>query len=72
MNDDIEQYMLELGSHAREASRLLAAAGSAAKSRALHNIADNLDANRDTLITGKTLMAERKRGLMRRCWTGWN
>ncbi len=64
MNDDVKQYMLELGRHAREASRLLAAADSAARNRALLGIADGLDVSRDSLMreNSKDLDAGKEKG----------
>lgn len=63
--NDVEQYMLELGRQARAASRLLAAAAGAARNRALLDIADGLDAGRDTLMreNSKDLDAGRQKGL---------
>ncbi len=61
----INRYMLELGRQAREASRLLATADGAARNRALLDIADVLDAGRDTLMgeNSKDLDAGRQKGL---------
>ncbi len=47
---DIDAYMQELGSKARAASRLVAAASTSDKNNALLTIADDLDHNRDVLI----------------------
>ena len=47
---DVAAYMAELGARARAASRVLAAAETATKDRALHAIADALDARRADLM----------------------
>ena len=47
---DIATYMLDVGRAARAASRLVAAASSATKAKALLAIADALDAERGALI----------------------
>ena len=47
---DIAAYMADVGRRARAASRALAAADTQAKNHALHAIADDLQANRATLI----------------------
>jgi glutamate-5-semialdehyde dehydrogenase len=62
---DVKGYMLTLGRQARQASRLLAAASTAVKNRALETMADELDANRDTLIVanGKDMEAGVRQGL---------
>lgn len=62
---DIAVYMQELGSRARTASRVLAAASTADKNSALLAIADNLDQSRDSLITEnrKDLQAGTEKGL---------
>ena len=62
---DIDSYMTDLGKRARAASRLLAAANTGAKNAALHAIADDLDNNRDQLITEnqKDMVAGKEKGL---------
>ena len=62
---DIAAYMRELGERARAASRILAAADTAAKNAALLAIADDLDARRNTLLAEnrKDLDAGAARGL---------
>jgi len=62
---DIQSYMVALGRQARQASRLLARAGTAAKNRALLAIADALDANRAAIIAanGEDMAAGTARGL---------
>jgi len=47
---DIKSYMQTLGQRAREASRVVAKAGTEAKNRALTAIADSLDASRAALL----------------------
>ncbi len=47
---DMAAYMQQLGSHARAASRILAAASTADKNSALLAIADDIDQSRDALI----------------------
>ncbi|MCG6966623.1 MAG: glutamate-5-semialdehyde dehydrogenase [Chromatiaceae bacterium] len=63
--DDVSAYMRELGQRARAASRALAAATTAAKNEALHNIADDLDTRRAELIAAnrKDLDAGASKGL---------
>ncbi len=63
--DDIDAYLRDLGERARAASRVLAAADTGAKNRALEAIADDLDAHRDTLAEAnqKDLEAGRTKGL---------
>ncbi len=62
---DIDAYMQELGSKARAASRLLAAASTAEKNSALLAIADDLDLNRDALIAenDKDMQSGAEKGL---------
>ena len=62
---DVAAYMQETGAKARAASRLLAAAPTAKKDTALNAIADDLDADRDALMTAnrKDLEAGRQKGL---------
>lgn len=62
MGDSVEQYMAELGSNARQSSRLLAAADGAARNQALLDIAGRLDIGRDELMreNGKDLAAGQK------------
>jgi len=62
---DIKRYMSELGQRARTASRQLAAADSGAKNAALLAIADDLDNNREQLISEnkKDLQAGKAKGL---------
>ncbi len=48
---DVAAYMNTLGTRARAAGRVLAAAGTAAKNAALHAIADDLDASREALMS---------------------
>ena len=63
--DDVSAYMHELGRRARNASRALAAAHTAAKDAALHAIADDLDRVRDELMeeNRKDLEAGAAKGL---------
>ena len=63
--DDVSAYMHELGRRARDASRALAAAHTAAKDAALHAIADDLDRVRDQLMEAnrKDLEAGAAKGL---------
>jgi len=63
--DDVSGYMHELGRRARQASRALAAANTAAKDATLHAIADELDRVRDGLIAEnrKDLEAGAAKGL---------
>jgi glutamate-5-semialdehyde dehydrogenase len=63
--DDVSAYMHELGRRARDASRALAAAHTAAKDAALHAIADDLDRVRDELMEAnrKDLEAGAAKGL---------
>ena len=63
--DDVSAYMHELGRRARDASRALAAAHTAAKDAALHAIADDLDRVRDELMeeNRKDLEAGAAKGL---------
>jgi glutamate-5-semialdehyde dehydrogenase len=62
---DIAAYMQELGSKARNASRVLAAASTADKNSALLAIADDLDQSRNSLMTEnkKDLQAGAEKGL---------
>jgi glutamate-5-semialdehyde dehydrogenase len=62
---DVAAYMRDLGGRARAASRRLAAADSGAKNAALHAIADDLDARRDTLAeeNRRDLVAGAAKGL---------
>jgi glutamate-5-semialdehyde dehydrogenase len=62
---DIAAYMAELGSAARAAGRVLAAADTAAKNAALNAIADDLDQHRTVLIeeNRKDLNAGEAKGL---------
>ncbi|MFA5494892.1 MAG: glutamate-5-semialdehyde dehydrogenase [Porticoccaceae bacterium] len=62
---DIKSYMTTLGRNARQASRLLAGAGTAAKNSALLATADALDAERQALLAanGEDMDAGRARGL---------
>ncbi len=63
--DDIDTYLRDLGKCARVASRVLAAADTGAKNRALKAIADDLDAQRVALAEAnrKDLEAGAARGL---------
>ncbi len=49
--EDVATYMRDLGRRARAASRVLAAATTAEKNRALNAMAADLEANRETLMT---------------------
>ena len=62
---DIASYMQEVGSRARAASRILAAASTAEKNSALLAIADDIDQNRETLIqeNSKDMQAGAEKGL---------
>lgn len=62
---NIEEYMNELGSKAREASRLIARADTGVKNRALLAMADALDANRAALVEAnqRDLETARNNGL---------
>ncbi|ABE58894.1 glutamate-5-semialdehyde dehydrogenase [Chromohalobacter israelensis] len=62
---DVEAYMRALGERARDASRMLARATTAQKNRALHAMAEALDAARETLETAnrRDLEAGRANGL---------
>ena len=62
---DISRYMTELGINARKASAVLAAVESHLKNNALHTIADELIAQRETLKTenAKDLLAGKEKGL---------
>jgi len=62
---DIASYMQEVGSRARAASRILAAASTAEKNSALLAIADDIDQKRETLIqeNRKDMQAGAKKGL---------
>ncbi len=62
---DINSYMTDLGKRARAASRVLAAANTGTKDTALNAIADDLDKNRDLLMTEnrKDLEAGKQKGL---------
>ena len=61
----LKAYMRQVGQHARAASRLLAAAGTADKSRALLVMADGLDRSRRALLAANAedLDAARRSGL---------
>jgi glutamate-5-semialdehyde dehydrogenase len=61
----LEAYMRRVGAAAREASRRVAAAGTAAKSRALLGLADSLERNRQQLrdANAQDLDAARREGL---------
>ena len=63
--DDVSAYMHDLGRRARDASRALAAAHTAAKDAALDAIADDLDRVRDELMAEnrKDLEAGAAKGL---------
>ncbi len=65
MNQDITQYMQQLGQQAREASAAMSRADSAAKNTALNAIADAIDASAETLKTenAKDLQAGKASGL---------
>lgn len=62
---DISEYMTQLGTRARAASRAIARADDAAKSGALRAIARGLQANRDTLVAAnaRDLVRARDNGL---------
>ena len=62
---NIDAYMSDLGQRARNASRILAAASTGDKDRALLAIADQLDQNRDALTdaNGKDMTAGSEKGL---------
>ena len=62
---DINAYMSDLGERARQASRVLAAASTGDKDRALLAIASQLDDNRDALAKAndKDMTAGREKGL---------
>ena len=62
---NVEQYMIELGQQAREASRLVAKADSGAKNRALLAMAEAIDNSREALAAAneKDLDAARANGL---------
>lgn len=62
---NIEQYMVQLGKQAREASRLMASADTSVKNRALLAMVDALNDSRDDLIraNAKDLEAGRQKGL---------
>lgn len=62
---NVEQYMIELGQQAREASRLVARADSGAKNRALLAMAEAIDSSREVLAQAnqKDLDAARANGL---------
>jgi glutamate-5-semialdehyde dehydrogenase len=65
MQENIETYMLTIGEKARQASRLIGRADTAAKNRALLQIATALEADTDSLIAenAKDLAAGREKGL---------
>ena len=65
MKQDIKTYMRELGTKAREASRVLAAVDAKQKNDALHAIADQLIEQSETLKTenAKDLKAGKDKGL---------
>ena len=56
---DVDQYMLELGSAAREASRQVAAASTAVRNRALLAVRDALDGARASLAQANSEDLER-------------
>ena len=58
---DVDQYMLELGSAAREASRQVAAASTAVRNRALLAVRDALDGARASLAQANSEDLERGR-----------
>jgi len=62
---DVEAYMLRLGQQARQASRQMAAASTAAKNTALLAMADAIDASRETLhlANEQDLQQGREKGL---------
>jgi glutamate-5-semialdehyde dehydrogenase len=62
---NVKEYMADLGQKARAAARLIAAAPTAVKNRALLAIADELDKNRITLVAEnqKDLAAAKANGL---------
>jgi len=62
---DLDAYMQEVGSKARSASRILAAASTADKNSALLSIADDIDKSRDALIAEnkKDMQAGAEKGL---------
>ncbi len=62
---DVKTYVLAIGEKARAASRLIGRAETAAKNRALLNIADRLEAGERTLVSAnaKDLEAGRAKGL---------
>ena len=59
MKQDLVNYMQGVGSAARDASRVLAAASSASKSQALQAVAKALDGSRKEIIAanGKDMQA---------------
>jgi glutamate-5-semialdehyde dehydrogenase len=59
---DVERYMLDLGRNARAAARVLGAAGSGARSRALAAIAAALDAKRAELLSANVRDLDAGRG----------
>ncbi len=62
---DVQAYMVQLGSQARSAARVLAAASPAAKNKALLQMADAIEASAEQLVAAnkKDLEAGRKNGL---------
>ena len=62
---DVKDYMAELGRNARKASRVIAAASTGVKNKALLAIADALNSNRITLVAEnqKDLAAAKASGL---------
>lgn len=62
---DLDAYMQEVGSKARSASRILAAASTADKNSALLSIADDIDKGRDALMAEnrKDMQAGAEKGL---------
>ena len=61
---EVKQYMQQLGQQARAASRVLAAADSGAKNRALLAIAEAVDAARQTIADAN----KKDRPVKRRAW----
>tara|TARA_B110000858_G_scaffold49124_1_gene56651 strand:+ start:23859 stop:25118 length:1260 start_codon:yes stop_codon:yes gene_type:complete len=62
---DIKDYMQQLGTQARQASRQIAKASTAQKNAALNAIAEAIDSNRDQLIQANVqdMQAGKKKGL---------
>ncbi len=65
IENDVQAYMVQLGSQARTAARLLAAASPAVKNRALLQMADAIEASASNLVAAnsKDMDAGRKNGL---------